>query len=83
MAGFADHDIVWRPSPEWLERANLTRFARIAGLEGAPYEQLHRWSVAEPGAFWAAVWDSTGVIGTRGGPAMTPAPDSGMLGTRW
>ncbi|RYE47504.1 MAG: acetoacetate--CoA ligase [Hyphomicrobiales bacterium] len=30
------------------------------------YWGLHRWSIAERGAFWSAVWDFCGVIGDKG-----------------
>ena len=41
--------------------------ARFAAAHGhADYPSLHRWSVDDPEAFWAAVWDDLGVIGERG-----------------
>ena len=43
--------------------------ARFAAAHGhADTVSLHAWSVAEPEAFWAAVWDDLGVVGERGEP---------------
>lgn len=53
--------ILWRPEPERVQRATLTRFARWLaaerGVETDGYEQLWQWSVDELEAFWAAVWE--------------------------
>jgi acetoacetyl-CoA synthetase len=48
--------LLWRPTPERIERATITRFARTVGREG-PYEELWRWSVDDLEGFWAAIWD--------------------------
>ena len=75
-------DILWSPTPEAIEAANITQFARFVGLGDVSYDVLHRWSVAEPGVFWGAVWDFCEVIGERGTSVFEPAPDGGMLGAR-
>jgi len=49
-----------------------------AGYDAAGYDALWRWSVTEPGQFWASVWDYFGVLGQRGdGPVLAggPMPD--------
>ena len=38
-----DSDVIWRPTPERIERARLTRFMRAHGL--ASLEALQRRSV--------------------------------------
>ena len=43
-------DVVWTPSPERLESANLTRLMRRLGV--SEYAALHRISVEEPERFW-------------------------------
>src|SRR3954453_20129472 len=49
-------DLLWTPSAERIERANLTKFARKRGLpEG--YAELWQWSVDKLEEFWAAIWD--------------------------
>jgi acetoacetyl-CoA synthetase len=49
-------DLLWTPSPERIERANITRFARERGLP-ADYAELWKWSVDSLDEFWAAIWD--------------------------
>jgi acetyl-CoA synthetase len=46
-------DFVWTPSPEQVERANVTRLARRLGCDG--YQALHCVSIEEPERFWPAV----------------------------
>ncbi|HET9604601.1 MAG TPA: hypothetical protein VFO96_09940, partial [Gemmatimonadales bacterium] len=61
---------VWVPSPERVERANLTRFiaeCRTAGANVPDFAALWRWSVEHPEAFWAAVWKFCGIIADERG----------------
>ncbi|HET6796406.1 MAG TPA: acetoacetate--CoA ligase [Gemmatimonadales bacterium] len=60
---------LWVPSPERVERANLTAFirhiraARPAGAEEVgDLPSLWRWSVERPDAFWPEVWRFCGVV---------------------
>jgi acetyl-CoA synthetase len=48
-------DFIWRPSPDRVERAHLTRLMRR--LAARDYHDLHRISVEEPDSFWTAVVD--------------------------
>jgi acetoacetyl-CoA synthetase len=54
-------DLLWTPSAERVERANLTAYQRWLkkekGLEFASYEDLWRWSVTDLEAFWQSLWD--------------------------
>jgi acetyl-CoA synthetase len=45
--------IVWRPSDEYVERANVTRFMRAHGI--GSYDELHARSVQDVAWFWDAV----------------------------
>jgi acetoacetyl-CoA synthetase len=53
--------ILWTPDPARVERAQLTRFVRWLAAERdvrvSGYDALWRWSVDQPEAFWAAIWD--------------------------
>src|SRR4051812_42065606 len=49
-------ELLWTPSAERIERANLTQFARQRGLP-TDYRELWQWSVNNLEDFWAAVWD--------------------------
>jgi len=55
-------EILWTPTPERIERAAITRFARSNGLP-EDYDELWRWSVEDVGRFWAKLWDHFGVAG--------------------
>ncbi|MDP9119086.1 MAG: AMP-binding protein, partial [Actinomycetota bacterium] len=46
-------DIIWSPTDEYVERANVTRFMRAHGIER--YEDLVERSVADVAWFWDAV----------------------------
>ena len=51
-------DVVWRPPPDAWSVSRMGQFAEQyhpAALGN--YEDLWRWSVEEPAAFWASVWD--------------------------
>ena len=52
----AARDIVWRPTPDYIERSRLRRFMRDVGVES--YDALLAWATADPARFWdAAVRD--------------------------
>ena len=61
---------LWTPSSERIAAANMTRFMRSAEQAGhipeANYQQLYDFSVSRPDAFWSAVWDFTGIVGSKG-----------------
>jgi len=46
-------DIVWSPSGDYLERANVTRFMRAHGLDS--YDELVKRSQDDVEWFWEAV----------------------------
>ena len=77
--------LLWQPPPERIARANITEFARrISAATGEPlsgYATLWRWSNDECEAFWRAMWDYAGIIGTRG--ERTLVDPSRMPGATW
>lgn len=78
-----DDHILWRPSEQQVAESNIKKFSEQTGIPFEPYEHMHRWSIAEPEAFWSAVWDFAEIIGEKGGTAFHPAEDEGMLGAKW
>ena len=75
---------MWAPSPERVERANITRYLHWLrdrrGLRIASYDELWRWSVDDLDGFWASIWEFFEV----GGPAPSPAlAERRMPGARW
>lgn len=72
--------ILWRPSKETIETANLTRFiATIRQEYGAPiaeYKDLYRFSIENPEKFWKSVWSFCHIIAkTQGNRFLIEAQD--------
>jgi acetoacetyl-CoA synthetase len=63
---------LWTPSPGLVSSCQLSRYRsfleRERGLVVADYDELHAFSVREPGEFWQTIWDFFGVV------AHSPAP---------
>ncbi|HEX3656219.1 MAG TPA: acetoacetate--CoA ligase [Pirellulales bacterium] len=78
--------LMWKPSPEQIEAANLTTFARFAreqfGAEVTAYAALYRWSIDEPADFWKAFWNFAGVRASRPFDVVMEG-EPAMPGTRW
>jgi acetoacetyl-CoA synthetase len=62
---------LWTPPRARQEQANLSAFAAELVRRGAPqlssYPALQAYSLAEPNAFWSALWDFGGVKASRRG----------------
>jgi acetyl-CoA synthetase len=56
-------DVIWRPSPEVLERANVVRLMRRLGIDD--YWELVRRSYEEPAWFWPAAIEDMGIEFSR------------------
>jgi acetyl-CoA synthetase len=52
-------EFIWKPTPEVVEQANVTRLARKLGA--GDYHELHAISVDEPDRFWPAVVEDLGI----------------------
>ncbi len=78
--------LLWQPSPERMQQANLTRFAALVNQRwnagATDHASLYEWSIREPARFWEAVWDFAGVIGDKGA-APYLAHGERMPGARW
>jgi acetoacetyl-CoA synthetase len=78
--------LLWTPTPERIEAATLTRFARwVQATRGVDvvdaYDDLHRWSVDDLDGFWSAVWEFFDV--TASTPPTATLGDRSMPGTEW
>lgn len=77
---------IWKPSQSLLEEANITSFMQQVGrrhhIDLADYTALYRWSIAQPRAFWSAVWRDGGVIAECMGERVLEQEDR-MPGARW
>lgn len=76
---------LWIPSEPFKAAQPMRHFIDWCGSSvGAPsqnYDTFHDWSIRERGAFWSAVWDYCGVVGSKGGVALTNGDD--MLKARF
>lgn len=74
-------ELLWAPSSERAASTLLRRFAVSVGRGDADYGSLHRWSIEDPGAFWAAVWEQCGLVGAPGSVAHRRG--ASMTDDRW
>jgi acetoacetyl-CoA synthetase len=76
---------LWEPSPEAIERSQMTRYMRWLaeerGVKASDYAELWEWSVSEIEAFWASIWDYFQVISSS--PYAEVLPERTMPGARW
>ena len=67
---------LWEPSADRVATSNIDRFRRAVaertGLDLPDSRALHAWSIGDPGSFWSAVWDDSGIIGDKGQTAFVP-----------
>jgi len=73
----------WVPTDEDIARARVTEFARFVqqrtGVAAPDYKSLWQWSVDDPAAFWATMWDYF-ELGDRTDRVLD---DAQMPGARW
>lgn len=84
--GVAEGQLLWTPSQQWVEGSALYAFmawlTKERGIAVADYSALWSWSVAEPDAFWRAIWDYFEVDADGALTSVLVAPD-GFFGARW
>jgi acetoacetyl-CoA synthetase len=77
---------LWKPEKARADQTTLASFSTWmssrTGKSLRDYDELHRYSVAEPGEFWSALWDFAGVVGEKGGPPFL-VDESRMPGARF
>jgi acetoacetyl-CoA synthetase len=69
--------VLWTPPDSLLERCELGAYRRERGFD--TYDELWRWSVTEPEAFWGSIWDRYG-LGERGETVLAATE---MPGAQW
>jgi len=78
--------LLWKPSPERVAQANLTRFIQFAnqklGLNLAGYDELYDWSISDIPAFYGAMWDFFQPIHSQGYEVVVEDLDK-MPGAKW
>jgi len=73
-------DVIWRPPPDVVERAHVTRFMRTHGIRD--YDELVRRSNADTSWFWDAALKDLGVRWQRPYTQVQDA-SKGFAWTRW
>src|SRR5438034_1333672 len=77
---------LWKPSPERIEEANLTRFARQAirdwKLGFNDYPAFYRWTIEHPEQFWDSLWKFASVRASAKGTRVLVNGDR-IPGARW
>ena len=62
--------LLWEPSGERKEQANITRFIRFVngryGLNLKTYDELYDWTIDRTADFWAAMWAFGEIRASRG-----------------
>jgi acetoacetyl-CoA synthetase len=78
--------LLWQPSEQVIEQAQLTQFARQVirkrRLEINSYPDFYQWSVDRPEEFWSDLWDFAGVVASRKGATVLVDGDK-MPGAHW
>jgi acetoacetyl-CoA synthetase len=84
-------EILWRPAADARARSRMGAYFSwlegALGLRFANYDEAWRWSVDDPGAFWASVWryfdvQASGAVRADGSPEQGLA-EAAMPGARW
>ncbi len=77
---------LWEPSAERRDASRMAAFLdRVRarhGLALPDYAALHAWSISDPEAFWAEIWDEGEVVAQRRFERVVDDPDR-LPGARW
>ncbi|MHC4082802.1 MAG: acetoacetate--CoA ligase [Planctomycetota bacterium] len=77
---------LWRPSEQRIAASRMAAFMQQAeqraGRRFEGYDDLHAWSIADPAAFWALVWDFVGILASRPADFVVDDPRQ-MPGASW
>jgi len=78
-------EALWSPGTRRLQEANITRFMQLIRQERDhgvnDYASLYRFSIESPKAFWRAIWEFGGVVGSAG--QRTVEDFDRMPGAQW
>jgi acetoacetyl-CoA synthetase len=85
MTQAAEGTLLWEPSEEFKENANISRYMewlkREKGLSFSDYGELWEWSVAEVEEFWASIWEYFNVKASK--PYSRVLNSREMPGYKW
>ncbi len=76
---------LWTPTPQRVEKTNLTRYMRWLAadknLHFNTYPELWRWSVENIAAFWQSIWDFCEIKASQRG--LVALANENMPGATW
>ncbi len=75
---------LWSPPAAFAEGSNIAAYMRwlaARGIRHETYDELRRWSVGDPDAFWASVWDYFAIESSQ--PYARVRTAEPMPKTRW
>src|SRR5918912_1561761 len=85
MTEAAEGTLLWEPSEEFKENANVSRYMKWLedekGLPFSDYGELWEWSVTELEEFWVSVWEYCEVKASK--PYKQVLSSREMPGTEW
>jgi acetoacetyl-CoA synthetase len=85
MTEAAEGTLLWEPSEEFKENANISRYMewlkREKGLSFSDYGELWEWSVSEVEEFWASIWEYFNVKASK--PYSRVLNSREMPGYKW
>ncbi|MBL8427029.1 MAG: acetoacetate--CoA ligase [Dechloromonas sp.] len=70
---------LWQPNPNTVGDTRMAMFMQAMGH--GRYADLWQWSIDQPEAFWARLWDFCGAIGDKGQTVLRDGDR--MPGARW
>jgi acetoacetyl-CoA synthetase len=78
--------VLWQPSQEQIQQANLTRFIEMVNHEYSlnikEYSQLYDWSTQELAQFWDSMWQFGDIIASQNWEQVMVEGEE-MTATRW
>ncbi|MCB8945219.1 MAG: acetoacetate--CoA ligase [Ardenticatenaceae bacterium] len=85
MSQITEGDLLWQPTPEVIEKANLTHYMRWLGqhrnLHFDNYPDLWQWSVDNVADFWHSLWHYFQIKASQPPEAILPKRE--MPGAEW
>ena len=80
-----DNSILWQPSKNQIEEANITEFIQAVNSEYSlaldDYNALYQWSIEHPEAFWESLWRYTDIIADKGSETLSNSAE--MINATW
>ena len=85
MTEATEGSLLWEPSEEFKENANVSRYMewleKEKGLSFDDYGELWEWSVTELEEFWSSIWEYSDVRASK--PYMRVLSGREMPGAKW